>query len=271
MADRTARRSAPRTVAIAVVVAVFLLPVAFLVLGSLRLPGLPPPDGVELVPRPVWWGNYRAAVDAVGLDVAALRSLVVAAVVVPGTVLVGSLAGFAIATAAPRHRRALIACTVVALMVPVAGLWVPRVAVLSRLGLTDSLAALMTPALVATSPLFVLLFALAYSRLPRQLFEAAALEGLAPAAMWWRVAVPLGRPVTFAVAALAFATSWSNLTDAVLYLPRQASPTLPLGLRALQALEPTNYPLLLAAATLATVPPLLAFLLAQRALLSRAV
>lgn len=260
-----------RTSAAVLVAVVFALPGVFLVLGSLRLPGLPPPDGIEVVPDPIWRGNFRAAIDLVGLDRSMRNSLLVAIVVVPGTVLVGSLAGFAIATSGPRTRPRLVGVTVAALLVPAVGLWVPRVVILSRIGLTDSLASLMTPALVATSPLYVLLFALAYARIPSALYDAAALEGLSPLATWRRVALPLAKPAAGAVAALAFAASWSNLTDALLYLPRQRQPTVAIGLRTLQTLEPTNLPLLLAGATLASVPPVLAFLFAQRALLATVV
>lgn len=250
----------------------FLLPAVFLVLGSLRLPGLPPPAGLELLPDPVWWGNYAAVSLFVPLFGAAVRnSLVVAAVAVPLTVLVGSLAGFTIATAAPRRRAGLVAASVIALMVPTSALWVPRFSLFRWLGLTDTLVAVGAPALMATSPFFVLLFALAFARVPASLYEAAALEGLSPLQVWRRVGLPLTRPATFAVAVLAFGFHWSNLIDPLLYLSTPEKATLPLVLRQLQALEPANHPLLLAGAVLVTAPAVAAFLLAQRAFLVRTV
>ena len=63
-------------------------------------------------------------------------------------------------------------------MVPTTALWVPRFILFERVGLIDSLWVLMVPALMATSPFFVLIFALVYSRIPRNLFEAARVEGL---------------------------------------------------------------------------------------------
>ena len=127
----------------------------------------------------------------------------------------------------------------------------------------------MVPALMATSPFYVLIFALAYSRIPKQMFDAARVEGLSPFRTWAAIAWPLGRPAAFAVAMLACVFHWSNFTDALLYLRSEETFTLPLGLRALQTFEVTLHPLMLAGAAIATIPSLIAFLIGQRALFAR--
>jgi multiple sugar transport system permease protein len=260
-----------RRLAILVVSVVLLAPLAFMVAGSLRRPGLPPPDGFELLPKPLHLRNYGDVTLFVPLWTYVRNSLVVVGVAVPVTVLVASWAGFAIATAAPRTKRWLIGLSLVALMVPVSSLWVPRFVIFEWAGILDSLVPLMLPALMATSPFYVLLFALVYSRIPRELFEAAALERLSPFAVWRRVAWPLARPAAFAVAVLAFVFHWSNFVDPLLYLSDESLYTVPLGLRSLHALEPTLYPILMAASVIVTVPGLVAFLLAQRAFFGRTV
>ena len=247
-----------------------LLP-AFLVLGALRQPGLPPPSGFEWVPDPVEWGNARAALDAVPLGTFLWNSVVVVVLAVPVTLVVGSLAGFAIVTSRPRQRTWLVAVTVVALMVPPTALWVPRFAMFEWLGLTDTIWPVVAPALIATTPFAVLLFVLAYRRIPATLFEAAAVDGVTPIVTWWRVAVPLGRNATFAVAMLAFAFHWSNYVDPLLYLSSPEKATAALGLARLTALEAPQLPIALAAAVIVTAPAVGAFLLAQRALFDRVV
>lgn len=228
-----------------------------------------PPDGIEWLPDPVAWSNYDLVDRFIPLGQMMRNSLMVVAIAVPLTILVASLGGFAIAAATPRARRVLIGLSLVALMVPVTALWVPRFALFKWLGLTDSLVPLVAPALMATTPFYVLLFALAYWRIPKNLFDAARLDGLSPFQIWWRVALPLARPTIFAVGVLAFATHWSNFVEPLLYLSSPEKFTLPLGLRALQTLEPANHPILLAASVLVTIPPVVAFLLAQRAFFSR--
>ena len=244
---------------------VFCLPLAFMVTGSLRTPGLPPPDGFEWLPSPLRFSNYETMFLFAPLWSFMRNSLIVVLVAVPVTVLVASLAGFVIATAEARVRRILIALSFVALMIPVTALWVPRFVMFRWMGLVDTLVPLMIPALMATTPFYVLLFALAYARVPRSLFEAARLEGLSPVQVWRKVAWPLGKPVAFAVAVLAFAFHWSNFIDPLLYVSSERSFTLSLGLRSLATLEPTNHPILLAASVFAAAPPVIAFLVAQRA------
>ena len=248
----------------------FLLPVFFMFSGSLRELGLAPPDGFEWLPEGAEWSNYRNVFYLVPLARAALNSGVVALIAVPITVLIGSWAGFAIVTSSPKISRRLTALSLVALIIPVSALWVPRFVIFRWLHLIDTPWALAAPALMATTPFFVLLFAIAYSRIPKQLFEAAALEGSSPLRTWRKVALPLGRSATFAVAMLALVWHWSNFIDPLLYITSESNATLPLALRALQSLEPTNYPLLMAGAVVATLVPLIAFAIAQRALFSRA-
>ena len=270
LSGSTRRRAAARYAAIAVGCALFLLPLLFMVSGALRLPGLPPPDGFEWFPWPPAWSNFRSLFGFIPLHTHILNSLIVVAFAVPITVVVASWAGFAIARTGPRLRKWLIVASVAALMIPVTALWIPRFVMMRWLGLVDTLVPMILPALMATSPFYVLLFALVYSRMPRSVFEAAELDGLSPYASWRLIAFPLSRATVFAVAVLAFVVHWSNLVDAVLYLSSPENFTAPLGLRALQSLEPTNHPILLAAATLVTVPPVIAFLAIQRALFSRA-
>ena len=243
----------------------FLAPLVLMSLGSLRAPGLPPPEGLGLWPGSPAWTNYEFVFDLIPLGRQLVNSLVVVAFAVPLTISVASLAGFAIVVAPARQRRALIAITVLVQMVPAAALWVPRFVLFRNVGLTDSLVPLVAPSLVATSPLFVAVFALAYARLPKDILAAARLDGWSPFQVWRRVAFPLARPAAGAVAVLAFAFHWSNFIDPLIYLSDTELYTVPLGLRSLQTLEPANYPFLLAASVIATIPAVIAFLVGQRA------
>lgn len=242
----------------------FVLPLVFMVSGSLRKPGLPPPRRPELLPDPIDLGSYGRAFDLVDLVRNTLNSLIVAALVVPLTVLVASLAGFAIARLAGRAATWLVAASVATLMVPTTALLVPRFTLYRWLGLTDTFVPLVAPALVGTSPIYVLLYAVAFRRLPRDLYDACALESLGPFATWRRVAMPLVAPVTAAVAFLAFVVSWGSALEPLVYLFDPSLYTLPLGLRSLAALDRTDYPVFLAGCVVATAPVLLAFLVAQR-------
>jgi multiple sugar transport system permease protein len=251
----------PAAIAVAVL---FCLPLWFMVSGSLREPGSAQPRAPELVPRPLSLESYDQAFELVDLARMAFNSLAVALLTVPPAVLVASWAGFGIYLLAGRARTALVGLSLVALMVPVTALLVPRFAIFRALGLTDTWVPLIAPALLGFSPFYVLLFYWSFRRLPPELFEAARLEGMEPLAMWRRVAMPLVRPVTVAVALLVFIASWGNFLDPLIYLFDSDLYTLPLGLRSLEVLGRTNYPTLLAAAVVATLPVVVAFMVAQR-------
>lgn len=253
-----------RAITVLVLAGLVVLPLLFMLAGSLRTPGLPPPDGFEWLPSPLRWQNYRDVGGFVNIWSYMRNSVFVVLVAVPLTVLVASLGGFAIATASPKVQRLLIASSLVAMMVPATALLIPRFVLFKWLGLTDTLVPLMAPGLMATSPFYVLVMGLVYSRLPKHLFEAARLEGMSPFRIWRKVAFPLGKGAAFAVAILAMTWHWANFIDPLIYLSSEQHYTLPLALRTLQTLEPTNHPILLAAAVLATVPPVAAFMLIQR-------
>jgi multiple sugar transport system permease protein len=247
----------------------FLPPLILMVTGSLREAGLPPPRGPELLPSPLAFDNYARAFELVDIGRYALNSLLVAAIAVPVAVVVASWAGFAMARLERRAQLALVAVSLVALMVPLTALLVPRFVMFRSLGLTDTYVPLLAPALLGMSPFYVLIFWWSFRRLPPDLFDAARLEGASPLHIWWRVAMPLVRPVTVAVTVLAFAFSWSNFLDPLIYLFDERLYTLPLGLKSLAALDRLNFPLLLAGSVVATVPVVAVFVLAQRWFLGR--
>ena len=180
------RWTALRGLAAAAVGVLFALPLVFMVAGSLRPPGLPPPTSPQLLPDPLGFGSYGRAFELVDLGRYTLNSLLVVALVVPLTVLVASLAGFAVARLGGRAATVLVAISVVALMIPTTALIVPRFTMYRVLGVTDTYVPLVAPALIATSPLYVLLYALAFRRLPRELYDACALESLGPFGTWPR-------------------------------------------------------------------------------------
>jgi multiple sugar transport system permease protein len=251
------------------VAVLFVAPLVLLVSGSLQQPGLAPPPTPELVPDPLTPGNYQRALDLGGLLRATLNSMIVAAIAVPLSVLVAALAGFAMTQAPRRVTRILLAASFVALMVPLTALLVPRFALFRILRLTDTLVPLIAPALLATSPFSVLIFYAAFRQIPAELFDAARLEGATLWRIWGRVAMPLVRPVSVAVAALSFLTTWSNFLDPLIYIYDRELFTVPLALRSLSTLDPSDYPLFLAGAVIATAPVIIVLAVVQRGFLQR--
>ena len=239
-------------------------------LGALHEPGRPPPVGLELFPDSPSLAAFERAADLVPLWQQLLNSLTVVAIAVPLTVVCASMAGFAMTRLHGRAHAVAVGFTLVCLTIPLAALWVPRFAIFRSLGVLDTYVPLVAPALVGTTPLLVLLCYWSARGISADLVDAARLAGLGPFRVWWRVVVPLTRPTLLAVAALAFVVHWSNFVEPLLYLFDTAKATLPIGMSSLRQLGATDVPVLLAGALIAALPPVLAFALAQRAVLAPA-
>ncbi len=247
----------------------FVLPVLAMISGSFRGLGLAPPRGVELIPPSASLDAYRTAFSIVPLTRSILNSLLVAAIAVPLTVLTASWAGYGISQLEPRRRRALIVGLLVVMMIPASALWIPRFAIFNSLGVTDSYVPLIAPALLGGSPVLVVLYLLAFRRVPQDLIDAARIEGAREWMVWRRIAMPLVKATTVAVALLAFALFWGNFIDPLLYLSTQERFTAPMVLRSLQQLDRSNWPVMLAGSVVVAGPVLLTFAIALRLIVPR--
>ena len=261
---RAGRGHAGGTLLIVFVIVLFAFPLVLMVLASLRQPGLPPPQGIELVPDSPGVRAYRDAFALVPLGRGVLNSAIVSAIAVPITIVTASCAALAVMLMGGWQRQLLIRTLFLLAMVPVTAVWIPRFVLFGALNLVGTYVPLVAPALMGGSPLFVLLYVLAFRRIPPDLFEAARMEGIGPVGIWWHIALPLARPTTAAIALLSLALFWSNFIDPLLYLNSEADLTAPLMLQHLELLGPTNWPVFLAGCVVVTLPVVTAVLFAHR-------
>ena len=260
-----------RHVVPAAVAAIFVLPLWMLLVGALRPLGLPPPTEFELFPPSPTTENLRLLGELLPVGVYLRNSAVVVALAVPITILIASWAGFGIRLLPVRAKRLAVLLCVVVLLVPASATWTTRFEVYRVAGLIGTVLPVVAPALMGTTPFFVLLYAWSFHGVPDSQVEAARLEGARLWTIWRVLALPQARMATLAVGVLAFTFHWGNFLDALLYLRGQQTFTLPLGLNTLKLLRPTEFPLLLAGALVYTLPSVGAFLLAQRLFLDDSV
>jgi len=252
-----------RYVLLAVLIFVFAFPLLWMLSYSLRPTDLPLLR-LELFTPPFAFDNYARVLLVVPLTQFMWNSIRVVVLAVPLTVLTASWAGFALAQAPRRVRVALLTLSVVLLLVPGPAVWVPRFLIFTYLGWINTLAPLVAPALMGTSPFYVILFYLAFARVPLDVYESARLDGAHPLRIWYAIALPMVRPAVVAVAALTFGDYWSNYVDPLLYLRSEVHYTLPVGVQLLQQTIQANWPLLMAASVMMVAPVVVLFGLAQR-------
>ena len=242
----------------------FVVPLVWMVSTSLRPIGLPAPARFEWIPPVLTLDNYPYIFQILELGRFLGNSVGVVVVAVPLTLLTASGAGFALAQLPARPRGWLTALSVAALLVPAMAIWITRFLVYKWIGILDTPLALIAPAIMGTSPLYVLLFGWAFGRVPGEIFEQARLDGAGAWRIWWSVALPLVRPAIGAVAILSTVFYWSDFISPLLYVNNPAYYTLPVGIQALQQVNRTNWPLMMAGAVVLTLPMLILFVVAQR-------
>ncbi|MEP7199505.1 MAG: carbohydrate ABC transporter permease [Chloroflexota bacterium] len=250
--------------ALVVLMVLFAFPLVWMLSYSLRPLGLPEPTRLELFTRPLALDNYARLGSVIPLGTFTLNSLRVVALAVPLTVLTASWAGFALAQLPRRITALLLTLSVALLLVPSPSLWVPRFLIFTELDWVDTLAPLIAPALMGTSPFYVIMFTIAFARLPRDVVESARLDGAHVLTTWAAIAMPLVRPTVVAVTLLSFAFYWSDYVSPLLYLRAEANYTLPVGIQLLQQAYKSNWPLLMAAAVVMVAPVVLFFVSIQR-------
>ncbi len=252
-----------RSLAIALVVLLFSLPLALLLGGALMPPGAGFHPGAW---QPAAWSlaALKAAFATMPLVTGLFNSLLIAALAVPLTLLVASSAAFALTQLAPRVRLYWLGGLLLAASLPLTAVLVPRFLLFEALGWVGTPLPLLAPAFCGGSPVLVLLLYAALRRISQDQVDAARLEGLG----WWRVllriALPQIRPTLAAVTVLATVLFWGSFIEPLLYLRTEAEMTAPLMLHAMEMLGSTQWSLLMAAAATLTLPVILLVLLLQQ-------
>jgi multiple sugar transport system permease protein len=250
-------------VAAVIISAIFLIPLASMIVGSLRMPGLPPPRGIEWLPKPVTFSNFPQVFQVVDLGRYMVNTLVVEAMGVPVTLLVASWAGFALSQIRNRVSQAIIAGVFLLFFLPETALWVSRFILYKLAGVIDTPVALAAPSLFGTSALYMLIFYWTFRRVPDEIWEAARMDGAGAFRTWWTLGVPAARAAYAAVGVLSFFYYWREFNEPLLYIQTIEKYTLSVGLAYLEQLDPTNWPLLLAGSVIVTAPLIVVFLVAQ--------
>jgi len=177
-------------------------------------------------------------------------------------VLTSAMAAYAFARLQFRGRNALFVLFLATLMVPFQVMVVPLFIELRYLGLLNSMAALIVPEMAM--PFGVFLLRQAFLSLPRELEEAAFVDGAGHLRVFFRLVLPLSKPAIATVAVFSFMGSWNNFLWPLVVINNPDLMTLPLGLASMSSRFVTDWNLLLAGATISILPIVALFVFAQR-------
>lgn len=242
----------------------FLAPSVLLLLTALK----PESEIVQfraVLPQQATLANFRTVLgdpEEIPLARWFINSLLISSCATGLVLLVDSMAAFSLARLRPRQGRAILAGVVLTLMVPSQVLLVPVYLILNQLGWLDTPLALIVPAGAGAFGVFLLhQFMLS---IPRELEDAAEIDGCSAWGVYRHVAVPLTRPALAALGIFTFIGSWNDLLGPLVFLDSVDHYTMPVGIALFQTSYFTEYGITLAASVIAVLPVFVAFLLFQR-------
>jgi multiple sugar transport system permease protein len=196
-----------------------------------------------------------------------VNSLTIAVLATVGTLASASLAAYAFARMEFRGRRVLYWIVLATMMVPFQVTMVPIFFVIKTLGWIDSHAALIVPSYFGfgMGAFGVFLLRQFFATVPKEIEEAAVLDGASRFRIYWQILLPLATPALATLAVLTFMANWNDLLGPVLYLSSREKMTLTVGIAALQGGElAARIDLIMAGAVVSIVPILILYVIAQR-------
>jgi multiple sugar transport system permease protein len=241
---------------------VMVFPFIYMFLSSLK-----PSAEVVQVPPTLWpsevrWSNYLEVLSIVPLGTQLLNTIIVTVLVVLGWVLTSVLAGYAFARLEFPGREWLFGAYLATLMVPFAVLIVPMYRLMLVFGWVDRLEALIIPWLFTAYGTFLL--RQFFMSVPRDLEDAALIDGASHWGILFRIFLPLARPAIATLATFAFLYAWNSFLWPLIIISSPSRKVVTQGLVDLQALYAARVDLIMAGSTLAVLPTLIVFLFAQR-------
>ena len=244
----------------------WILPFVWMVSTSFKLPGEVMTQTIEWIPRTWTLDNYRVVFQK-PIVRWLWNSMVVTTSITLASIMLGAAAGYALARMNFPGRNVFFMMLLLSLMIPTEMTIVPRFIAFLRLRATDSYAALILPPIAEVFSVY--LFRQFFLSLPRELEEAAAMDGASRFRIFRVIALPLARATTIAAAVLLFTTNWNAFLWPLLITFSEEMKTLPIGMAAfapvtMNRTQIESYAPGMAAMTILGVPSLIVFLFLQR-------
>ncbi len=210
------------------------------------------------------WSNFAEAWNQARFSRFFLNSVLVATVVVLAASFISVLAGYAFGRLQFPFQRSLSAMFLLGLLAPPEAFIIPLWHNLRAVGLINTYWALILPQTALSLSFGIFWMGSYFSELPREIFEAAKLDGANNWTILWRVAVPVARPAIMVMMVLFFVWTWNDFLIPLVLVSSNDLRTLPVGLAFLQGKYSADIPLISAAATIVVVPTIAVFFMFQR-------
>jgi multiple sugar transport system permease protein len=242
---------------------VFVGPFLWMVSTSLKPDTQIFSDTVQWLPRPVMWANYRDALASFPFLIYLRNTLFICVMAMVGTVLSAALPAYGFSRLRWKGRDALFLVLLMTIMLPAQVTMLPVFLIFRWLGWTGTFLPLIVPPFLG-SAFSIFLLRQFFMTIPQELSDAARIDGCSEIGILARVIAPMAKPALATVALFAFTNAWMDFLNPLIYLHDERSYTLAIGLQSFLGRHGSEWALLMAAATVITIPMVILFFFAQR-------
>ena len=224
------------------------------------------------LPPPMWFGddlaaNFKLLTERIPFWRNLGWSVYVALMATVLTLLFCSMAGYAFALMEFRFKKPLFGMVMATMLLPSFMNMIPMFMIMDALGWIDQQRALYIPGAANAFGIF-LMRQFAASAVPKELVEAARMDGCGEFSIYWRIVLPLMKPALGTLALITFIQSWNNFINPLIVMRSLGNYTLPLALRSLQSTLNTEWGALMCGSAIATIPLVLLFAITSRQLIA---
>ncbi|MBN8881231.1 alpha-1,4-digalacturonate transport system permease protein [Salana multivorans] len=262
----TRLRALPSTLVLWVVSTLYAIPILWFVLSSFK-PGselfsLP----LSLFPKTWTLSGYETAWNRFDFQQYFINTATVAIITTILTVVVSAMTGYAFAKYKAVWLKVFFVCILATTMLPTEVIMPSSFIVVRDLGLYDTLAGIIVPSIITATGIFM--FRQYFTTVPDELMEAARIDGVGEFRLFWRIMLPLARPIMIVLAIFSFQWRWNDYIWPLLILRDPKNYTLQVALRSIVGADNIDWSVLLAASIISLIPMVLLFIVFQRYIVS---
>lgn len=216
------------------------------------------------IPKPIKFSNYKEALTMLPFGRYFLNTLFVVVFTVLGTVITSSLCAYSFSRIEWKGRDTVFGILLTAMMIPFAVTLIPTFIGWQKLGFVNSYAPLIVPAWFGGGVFNVFLLRQFFRTIPKELDEAARIDGAGHFTIYSKIIMPLSKPSLIVVSLFSFMGSWNDFLGPLVYLNDGDKFTLSLGLMQFQGMYSAQWQYMMAAATVVLIPIVIIFFIGQK-------
>ncbi|QAS81900.1 MULTISPECIES: carbohydrate ABC transporter permease [Rhizobium] len=251
-------------ITLVIVALVWVAPFVFIVFTSLKTPAAVTSTGAFMPPTELAYDNYSAAWSRGNFANSFLNSVIITVIKVPLGLFLSAMAAYALAKIKLKISKALLLIVVFGTMIPFQVMLAPLFTLVNSFGLIDTYPGVILPYIAFGVPYQVFILHGFFKGIPKELSEAALIDGATHFTIFRRIFLPVCLPVLAALLILDFVSTWNEFAMALVLLQDQHMWTLPLGLMSFQGQFSSNYGQLNAAIVMTVLPATIVYLMFQR-------